>query len=166
MRPRARHSPSPCLLLAHEATFEAAQHRPISLSHQTAAAITVEGRSRTRIAPRSALKQEGAASETIRGKKNEDKGEAERVVEPPVARRLQDAVGRVISREAPPPLPPRRWCRRRPAGCRRLAPLPQSNERRAPALIPAPATAAPATNQAAPRLPHPPTSWKRPAAAR
>jgi hypothetical protein len=135
MRPRARHSPSPCLLLAHEATFEAAQHRPISLSHQTAAAITVEGRSRTRIAPRSALKQEGAASETIRGKKNEDKGEAERVVEPPVARRLQDAVGRVISREAPPPLPPRRWCRRRPAGCRRLAP---SNERRAPALIPAP----------------------------
>ncbi len=63
MRGRARHSPSPCLPLAHEVAMEAAQHRPTSLSHQTAAAITAEDRSRTGIASRSVLQQEGATSE-------------------------------------------------------------------------------------------------------
>ena len=52
---------------------------------------------------------------SIRGKKNEDKGEAERAVIPPITRRSLDAVARVISRGAPPPQPPRWWCRWRPA---------------------------------------------------
>ena len=63
MRARAPHSPSPCLPLAHEAAIEAAQHRPISLPHRTAAAFTAEGRNRTGIDPRSGLQQEGATSE-------------------------------------------------------------------------------------------------------
>ena len=115
MRARARHSPSPCLPLAHEAAIEAAQPQPVSLPHQTAAAITAEGRNRTGIAPRSDLQQESATSQIDTREEERRQGRSRKggntTDHPPSL----DAVAHVISRGAPLPQPSRWWCRWWPA---------------------------------------------------
>jgi hypothetical protein len=104
-------SPSPCSPDVRAVLIEAMQHRFISCHFkqqqrsQRSAGVEPES---LRGASCSRKRNE---LQSIRGKRNEDKGEAERVVVPPVACRPQDTVGRVTSRGAPPPQFPRRWCR-------------------------------------------------------